>query len=135
MGKSNVGGKATDILPGFTAFGPKVGPFVMNINGLHEVTVDVWLTRTFNRYFGQMIGPDGKMLRAPTEPQRVAIKKLVNDAAKEVGIKPYQVQSVLWFFEQNLFNKLGTGAESYGFSDGAIKFIEAQGRVGANWNL
>jgi hypothetical protein len=132
MGKSSVGGKMSDIIPGFTIFGPKVGPFVMNINGLHEVTVDVWLTRTFNRYFGQMIGPDGKMLRAPTEPQRVAIKKLVNDSAKEVGIKPYQVQSVLWFFEQNLFNKLGTGAESYGFSDGAIKFIEAQGRVGVS---
>ena len=132
MGKSSVGGKMSDIIPGFTIFGPKVGPFVMNINGLHEVTVDVWLTRTFNRYFGQMIGPDGKMLRAPTEPQRVAIKKLVNDAAKEVGIKPYQVQSVLWFFEQNLFNKLGTGAESYGFSDGAIKFIEAQGRAGVS---
>jgi hypothetical protein len=130
MGKSSVGGKMSDILPGFTMFGPKVGPFVMNINGLHEVTVDVWLTRTFNRYFGQMIGPDGKMLRAPTEPQRVAIKKLVNDAAGQLGIKPYQVQSVLWFFEQNLFNKLGTGAKSYGFSDGAIKFIESQGGVG-----
>lgn len=131
MGKSGVGGKMSDIIPGITIFGPKVGPFVMNINGLHEVTVDVWLTRTFNRYFGQMMGPDGKMLRAPTEPQRVAVKKLVNDAAVQIGIKPYQVQSVLWFFEQNLFNKLGTGAKSYGFSDGAIKFIESQGGVGA----
>ena len=50
--------------------------------------------------------------------------------AAQVGVKPYQVQSVLWFFEQNLSNKLGTGAKSYGFSDGAIKFIESQGRVG-----
>lgn len=131
MGKSSTGGKATDILPGFTAFGPKVGPFVMNINGIHDVTVDVWMTRTFNRYFGQMMGPDDKMLRAPTEPQRVAIKKLAIDAAAQVGIKPYQVQSTLWFFEQQLFNKLGTGAKSYGFSDGAIKFAESQGGTGA----
>jgi len=131
MGKSSTGGKATDILPGFTAFGPKVGPFVMNINGIHDVTVDVWMTRTFNRYFGQMMGPDDKMLRAPTEPQRVAIKKLATDAAAQVGIKPYQVQSTLWFFEQQLFNKLGTGAKSYGFSDGAIKFAESQGGTGA----
>jgi hypothetical protein len=130
MGKSSAGGKATDIVPGFTAFGPKVGPFVMNINGLHEVTVDVWMTRTFNRYFGQMMGPDGKMLRAPTEPQRVAVKNLATEAAKQLGIKPYQVQSVLWFFEQNLFNKLGTGAKSYGFSDGATKFAESQGGTG-----
>jgi hypothetical protein len=127
MGKSSTGGKASDILPGFTAFGPKVGPFVMNINGIHDVTVDVWMTRTFNRYFGQMMGPDGTMLRSPTEPQRVAIKKLAIDAAAQLGIKPYQVQSTLWFFEQQLFNKLGTGAKSYGFSDGAIKFIESQG--------
>jgi hypothetical protein len=127
MGKSSAGGKASDILPGFTAFGPKVGPFVMNINGIHDVTVDVWMTRTFNRYFGQMMGADGTMTRAPTEPQRVAIKKLAMDAAAQVGIKPYQVQSTLWFFEQQLFNKLGTGAKSYGFSDGAIKFIETQG--------
>jgi hypothetical protein len=130
MGKSSAGGKATDIVPGFTAFGPKVGPFVMNINGLHEVTVDVWMTRTFNRYFGQMMGPDGKMLRAPTEPQRVAVKNLATEAAKQLGIKPYQVQSVLWFFEQNLFNKLGTGAKSYAFSDGATKFAESQDGTG-----
>ena len=130
MGKSSTGGKLSDILPGFTAFGPKVGPFVMNINGLHEVTVDVWMTRTFNRYFGQMMGPDGKMLRAPTGPQREAIKKLAIDAAAQVGIKPYQVQSTLWFFEQQLFNKLGTGAKSYGFSDGAAKFAESQSGTG-----
>jgi hypothetical protein len=130
MGKSNVGGKATDILPGFTAFGPKVGPFVMNINGLHEVTVDVWMTRTFNRYFGQMMGSDGKMVRAPTEPQRIAIKNLAVLASQQLGIKPYQVQSVLWFMEQQIFNKLGTGAKSYGFSDGAVKFSETQGGVG-----
>jgi len=132
MGKSSTGGKATDILPGFTAFGPKVGPFVMNINGIHEVTVDVWMTRTFNRYFGQMMGPDGKMVRAPTEPQRVAIKNLAVLAAQQLGIKPYQVQSMLWFMEQQIFNKLGTGAKSYGFSDGATKFSETQGGVGVS---
>jgi hypothetical protein len=122
-----IDGKATDLKMGLTAFGPKVGPFVMNINGIHEVTVDVWMTRTFNRYFGQMMGPDGKMTEAPTEPQRVAVKNLVISAAQQVNLKPYQVQSVLWFYEQQLFNKLGTGAKSYGFSDGAKKFVETQG--------
>ena len=121
-----IDGKAGDLKLGFTAFGPKVGPFVMNINGIHEVTVDVWMTRTFNRYFGQMIGPDGKMIEAPTEPQRVAVKNLAVNVAQKLNVKPYQVQSMLWFYEQQVFNKLGTGAKSYGFSDGAKKFLETQ---------
>ena len=125
-----IDGKAGDLKLGFTAFGPKVGPFVMNINGIHEVTVDVWMTRTFNRYFGQMIGPDGKMTEAPTEPQRVAVKNLAVNVAQQLNVKPYQVQSMLWFYEQQLFNKLGTGAKSYGFSDGAKKFVETQSAGG-----
>jgi hypothetical protein len=117
-----VDGKMTDTAMGVRAFGPKVGPFVMNINGIHDITVDMWATRTFNRYFGRMIGPDGKIVDAPTEPQRKVVKDLFNEAAKQLGIKGYQVQSVIWFFEQQLFNQLGTGAQSYGFSDGAFRF-------------
>ncbi|CAB4124912.1 NAT_SF domain containing protein [uncultured Caudovirales phage] len=125
-----VSGKANDTLMGLFAFGPKVGPFVMNINGIHELTIDVWATRTFNRYFGQMIGPDGKIIDAPTEPQRRVAKELFNAAAEKTGIKPYQVQSVLWFAEQQLFNHLGTGTPSYGFSDGARKFASNAGLGG-----
>lgn len=117
-----VDGKATDTALGLRAFGPKVGPFVMNINGIHEITVDMWATRTFNRFFGRMIGPDGKIVDAPTEAQRKIIKELFNEAAERVNIKGYQAQSVAWFFEQQLFNKLGTGAQSFGFSDGARRF-------------
>lgn len=117
-----VDGKATDTALGLRAFGPKVGPFVMNINGIHEITVDMWATRTFNRLFGRMIGPDGKIVDAPTEAQRKIIKELFNEAAERVNIKGYQAQSVAWFFEQQLFNKLGTGAQSFGFSDGARRF-------------
>ena len=119
-----VDGKASDMKLGMFAFGPKVGPFVMNINGIHELTIDVWATRSFNRYFGQMTGPGGKIIDAPTEPQRRVAKELFNAAAEQVGIKPYQVQSVLWFFEQQLFNHLGTGSASLSFSDGARKFAE-----------
>lgn len=117
-----VDGKAADTALGLRAFGPKVGPFVMNINGIHEITVDMWATRTFNRLFGRMIGPDGKIVDAPTEAQRKIIKELFNAAAERVNIKGYQAQSVAWFFEQQLFNQLGTGAQSFGFSDGARRF-------------
>jgi hypothetical protein len=118
-----VTGKQTDTAMGVVAFGPKVGPFVMNINGIHEITVDVWATRTFNRYFGTMLGADGKITDAPTEPQRRVAKEIFNEAASQLGIKSYQVQSVIWFFEQQLFNHLGTGTVSHAFSDGAAKFV------------
>jgi hypothetical protein len=129
--KSGIEGKATDIKPGLYAFGPKVGPFVSNINGIHDVTVDKWFTRTFNRYFGTMIGPDGKIIDAPTEPQRRFIKQLANKVAEDAGIKNYQVQSLLWFYEQRLFTELGAQSPSYGFSDGAAKFVESRGKGGA----
>ena len=129
--KSGIEGKATDTKPGLYAFGPKVGPFVSNINGIHDVTVDKWFTRTFNRYFGTMIGPDGKIIDAPTEPQRRFIKQLANKVAEDAGIKNYQVQSLLWFYEQRLFTELGAQSPSYGFSDGAKKFVESRRKSGA----
>ena len=121
---SGIEGKLTDMRLGLYAFGPKIGPFVSNLNGIHDVTVDKWMTRTFNRYFGTMVDPDGKIIDAPTEPQRRAVKALVNEVAKNANIKPYQVQSVLWFFEQRLFTKLGAQSPSYGFSDGSKRFQE-----------
>jgi hypothetical protein len=109
---------------GLRAFGPKVGPFVMNLNGIYEITVDMWMTRTANRWFGQVVDGNKKIVDAPTEPFRRVVKELVKDIASSTGIKPYQVQSVLWFFEQSLYRKLGTYAESYGFSDGAKRYSD-----------
>ena len=128
--KSGIDGKLTDMKPGLYAFGPKIGPFVSNLNGIHDVTVDKWMTRTFNRYFGTMTDADGKIIDAPTEPQRRAIKALINEVAKNAGIKPYQAQSLLWFYEQRLFTKIGVPSPSYGFSDGGRKYAESRGRGG-----
>ena len=126
---SGIGGKMNDVVPALYAFGPKVGPFVSNINGIHDVTVDKWMTRTFNRYFGTMI-KDGEIVDVPTEQQRSAVKKLINEVAKDANIKPYQAQSLLWFFEQRVFRELGTPSPSYGFADGARKFSEQNKRRG-----
>jgi polyhydroxyalkanoate synthesis regulator phasin len=128
--KSGIDGKLTDVKPGLYAFGPKVGPFVSNLNGIPDVTVDKWMTRTFNRYFGTMVNADGKIVDQPTEPQRRAIKALINEVAKNAGIKPQQAQSLLWFYEQQLFTKIGVNSPSYGFSDGAKKFVDAGGGRG-----
>lgn len=70
------------------------------------------MTRTFNRYFGTMMGADGKIIDAPTDPQRRAVKALVNEVAKNAGIKPYQVQSPLWFYEQRLLTEMGVRSPS-----------------------
>jgi len=128
--KSGIGGKMTDIVPALYTFGPKVGPFVSNLNGIYDVTVDKWMTRTFNRYFGTMLGKDKNIIDAPTEKQRTAIKNLINEVAKDANIKPYQAQSLLWFFEQRLFRELGTPSPSYGFGDGARKFSEQTSKGG-----
>jgi hypothetical protein len=128
--KSGIGGKMTDIVPALYTFGPKVGPFVSNLNGIYDVTVDKWMTRTFNRYFGTMLGKDKNIIDAPTEKQRTAIKNLINEVAKDANIKPYQAQSLLWFFEQRLFRELGTPSPSYGFGDGARKFSEQTAKGG-----
>ncbi len=128
-----VDGKMTETKVGFRAFGPKVGPFVMNIHGRNEETVDRWMTRTWNRYFGKMTGPDGKIIDSPTEAERVKIKRFLKAVGSTTDLKSHQAQAVLWFFEQRLFNKLGTGAKSYGFSDGAKKYAdltEGKPRVG-----
>lgn len=128
--KSGIDGKLNDIKPGLYAFGPKVGPFVSNLNGIHDVTVDKWMTRTFNRYFGTVADANGKNIEAPTEPQRRAIKDLINKVAQDANLKPYQVQSLLWFYEQRLYNQIGVPVESYGFSDGGRKFLEESRRGG-----
>ena len=132
---SGIGGKASDQKPGLYAFGPKIGPFVSNINGIHDVTVDKWATRTFNRYFGTMADAKGQIIDAPTEAQRTAIKRLMNEAAADANIKNYQVQSALWFYEQKLFRKLGTDSASYGFSDGSAKFLQQRGGGGGEANV
>ena len=129
---SGIDGKLNDERPGLYAFGPKVGPFVSNINGIHDVTVDKWATRTFNRYFGTMTDANGKVIDAPTEPQRRAVKALMNEVASDANIKNYQVQSLLWFYEQKLFRKFGTDSPSYGFSQGAEKLLSQRGVRGGD---
>jgi ADP-Ribosyltransferase in polyvalent proteins len=123
-----ISGKNNDSRLGVEIFGDKVGPFALNLNGLStHVTVDKWMTRTFNRYFGTVLDRKGVSIEAPSDPQKPAIAKLVTDVAKATGYEPSQVQSVLWFFEQQLYNKLGAGSKSYAFSDGAKSFFDANG--------
>lgn len=121
--KPGVDGKKDDVLPGVWVFGPKVGPFVMALNGVGtEAPMDVWATRTFNRWFGTMTY-NGKMLGAPTAPQRRAFEGILDEIGAATGHTRSQVQGVLWFYEQQLYDHLGArDARSEFFSEGAADF-------------
>jgi hypothetical protein len=120
-----------DMAPGYSMFGPKVGQFIANINGVDGVTVDRWATRTHNRYFKSVLGSDGKVNDVPSDKQRVAIKSMMTDVANRVGIKPQQAQAAMWFFEQQLYSHMGTASKDYfSYSDGARMYDEWKTKKG-----
>ena len=105
-------------------FGPKIGAFIKNLNGVndeHAITVDIWAARTYNR----VIGRSRDNMGAPRgEPEREVIKRLFKEAGDRVGVDPANAQALLWFFEQQLHNTLGTSAVPQGNKDGAEAFVK-----------
>lgn len=50
--------RAGEVIPAFSTFGPKVGPFYENNQGNHDpLTADVWFTRTWGRITGELVVP------------------------------------------------------------------------------
>ena len=115
---------------GAVIFGPKIGPFISNLNGLHNVTVDKWATRSFNRWFRsstEMRTEKGiTALAVKDTPETPRHRELISDvfskASVRAGILPEQGQAGLWFFEQQLYTQLGAKSRPDSFSDGARKF-------------
>ena len=117
-------------LPAAT-FGPKVGPFFMNLNGLYEVTADLWLTRTYNRLRGDMFTVKKGQREVADSPRSAAerelMKEFVRGVAEEIGTTEQQAQAILWFYEQRLFSQLGVPSASTAFDEGAEMFLESRG--------
>ena len=114
---------------GAYAFGPKVGPFLTNLNGLPEKTADLWWTRLYNRIRGEttMINKKGKrvVIEAPRSfEERETMKRMIDAIAERTGLKDYQVQSALWFYEQKLARQMGAKAPSTAFDQGAELFLK-----------
>jgi predicted ABC-type ATPase len=108
------------IYNGSYAFGPKVGPFYRNVNGVDDITVDVWMVRAFNRHFG--IFPrdtNGVMREVPNTTERRAVKEWITRIAERTGEKKCNIQAVLWYHEQHLWDTLGAASDPKKFSDGA----------------
>ena len=57
---------AQELKPYLNKPGPKVGPFVANLNGIHDVTVDKWMTSSFNRSAKPMPAPVEDIVNHPT---------------------------------------------------------------------
>jgi len=126
---SGVTGKAADMQLGSYIFGPKVGAFIANLNGFDlDTTVDLWLTRSYNRHIGRLrdmptSGDTGQSVPR-NEAEREIIKKWTASLGEPFGLSNKQAQAVLWYFEQRLYRQLGTsGAASTSFEDGARRYI------------
>jgi hypothetical protein len=120
-------GKLDDRRLGMYAFGPKFGPFILNLNGFSDETVDSWASRSFYRNMGTGIGPDGELIKGPHGKDREAMKRALRDVALAANLSSRDVQAVLWFYEKELYNHLGQKIPLEVFSDGAREFNRKYG--------
>jgi len=123
----SVPGVAGDPRLGAFALGRKGGPFFLNLNGISDTTADLWFTRTWNRHFGRMTGPNlpksEKLLNAPRATERGLMKDWNQEIARTTGQLEEDSQAILWYFEQQLFEAMGqASAKPSKFSDGARQF-------------
>jgi hypothetical protein len=119
--------RANNMVPGYTAFGPKLGEFIGAMNGVETVVVDRWGARTIGRWSGrtteqerQRDGTYRTIARTiPTEPERRAYSHAIRQIAQRTGLRDEQVQAVLWYHEQRLYSHMGARSKASAFSDGA----------------
>ncbi len=115
---------------GAMEFGPKVGAFFLNLMGLSdEVTVDLWATRTWNRWMNTIFRGrrEGKTViqDAPTDADRPLIQQAFTDIATKVSeetgekLTPMEVQAILWFYEKDLYEHFGASVDRGLFGDAA----------------
>jgi hypothetical protein len=133
----NIAGKADDIAPGSLILGPKVGRYFNDIMGIPQEgsTVDMWATQANHRAYGNMFNQAGKPIEVPpTEGDRWAAMKADEILAKEYGLpKTNMAQSGRWFYEQNLYRRLGLPVKSFMRSEGTQRFLEEHGSPGVDY--
>jgi hypothetical protein len=124
------GGKNAEV-PGIFMFGPKVGPFFLNLNGINEVTVDVWATRTYRRYTGDLLKKDASdgngLNEQPNEVERPTMKEAFTEVGNRLNITPQAAQALLWYYEQGLYRDYGATVKSESFSNAAETYKQRLG--------
>tara|TARA_B100000287_G_scaffold122477_1_gene114336 strand:+ start:7349 stop:12235 length:4887 start_codon:yes stop_codon:yes gene_type:complete len=121
------------VYPAVYMFGQKVAPFYHNLNGIDDITVDLWASRNIGRITGNLKNPNfGKkgmkdetpLIDTPTPKQLPTWKRIYFEVGKNLGYKGMTAQALLWKYEQALYNDLGGTFDHEYFSQGAKQFTE-----------
>ena len=130
-GQNKILGGLDVVVPAIMIFGQKVAPFYLNLQGIKDVTVDLWASRGIRRITGGLINPlFGKsknataLIDSPTAAELPTFKRLFTEVGNELGISPQAAQALLWKYEQELYNDLGGSFIHEKFSQGAKAFTE-----------
>ena len=112
--------------------GPKVGRFFLNMTGYSdEVTVDLWATRTWNRWMGtpfRKVSGESEMTDMPTEAERNLMIEAFNSIGKSLSekyekpVSAMQVQAALWYYEKDLYAGIQRTSSRESFSDAAAAY-------------
>jgi hypothetical protein len=108
---------------GAMILGDKTGRFSLNINGYEGTTKDVWFSRSYNRYFGNMFDNKGEVVGGPrnaTERRRMEeFTRNLRTRLEDQGLSEQDIQAILWYYEQNLMTDLGVMSRPGAFSEEA----------------
>ncbi len=101
-------------------FGEKIGSFYQNMIGIGEtITMDLWWSRTWNRYMGTMINTvSGKkeIQEVPrSDRERNIMREAVKMVAEDLNLQVSELQAAIWYFEQELWTKSGNDSPSYSY--------------------
>ena len=101
-------------------FGEKIGAFYQNMIGIGDtITMDLWWSRTWNRYMGTMLSivkGERNIQETPrTDRERDIMRKAVTLAADKLNISVSELQAVIWYFEQELWTKAGKLSPSFSY--------------------
>jgi len=107
-------------------FGDKVGPFTLNIQGIHDpITVDVWMVRRLRRIAGTL-NREGKLNEdwVPSAQERRDIEESIREIGKQTGLDHDAVQAVLWDNEKMIWERAGLAAPRIPFSVAAERVLK-----------
>lgn len=101
-------------------FGEKIGSFYQNMIGIGEtITMDLWWSRTWNRYMGTMINTtsgNNEIQEVPRDDrERNIMREAVKIVAEDLNLQVSELQAAIWYFEQELWTKAGNKSPSYSY--------------------
>lgn len=122
---------------GAMAFGPKGGPFFLNLNGINDhTTVDIWGARALRRWEGRIGSPDtltkdhdsGLTIDRPPDAGEISrFHKVIQSVAKKLNLDTDDVQALQWYFEHKLYEVHGVGEKARDYEEAAKNVINKKG--------